>query len=257
MSDTPNGRFCWYELMSTDPEATHGFYKEIAGWDTMAMENSPMDYTVWMNGEAPIGGLMSLPPEVAERGAPSHWMLYISTPDVKATAAKATSLGATIMAELDIPEVGQITVIQDPQGAIFSAFQPSGMAPGHDGVPNMGEISWHELMTTDWQAAWAFYSEMFGWSEESQMDMGEMGMYHMFKRDAHALGGMMNRPPDMPVCAWLCYVRVPDVAAAIEKVKTLGGTVLYGPMEVPGGDWVAQCIDPTGAAFAVHATSAE
>jgi hypothetical protein len=46
---------------------------------------------------------------------------------------------------------------------------------------------------------------------------------------------------------------VDDVQRAIDAVKNGGGQVLVGPMEVPGGDLIAQCMDPEGAVFAVHA----
>jgi hypothetical protein len=47
-------------------------------------------------------------------------------------------------------------------------------------------------------------------------------------------------------------VRVGDVQSSVGQVKDAGGTVINGPMEVPGGDWIAQCLDPQGAAFALH-----
>jgi uncharacterized protein len=257
MSDTPIGRFCWYELMSKDPDATHDFYGGVVGWQAAPMEGLEMPYTLWMNGETPIGGLMKLPPEAEERGAPSHWLIYISTPDVDATTEKAKGLGAEVLTELDIPDVGKISVMMDPQGAVFAAYQPSGETPGHDGKANVGEVSWHELLTTDWQAAWSFYSELFGWTKDSHFDMGDMGIYHMFGRGSHALGGIMNRPKEMPVCAWLSYIRVPDVAAAVEQVKALGGQVFTEPMKTPDGDTIAHCFDPTGATIAFHSEAAE
>jgi predicted enzyme related to lactoylglutathione lyase len=63
---------------------------------------------------------------------------------------------------------------------------------------------------------------------------------------------MFNRSPNMPAANWLSYVRVGDVKSIAAKVQELGGRVLNGPMEVPGGDWIAQCLDPQGAAFALH-----
>jgi len=83
-----------------------------------------------------------------------------------------------------------------------------------------------------------------------------MGVYHMYgcAGTGVPLGGMFDKPADVPP-SWLLYVRVDDVKQAAEKVKELGGTVLNGPMEVPGGDMVAQCLDPQGAAFALHSTA--
>ena len=256
MADIPLGRFCWFDLMTPDPDSTSDFYGPVTGWGTMPYEDGPEPYTMWANGETPIGGVVKLPPAVAAQGAPPHWMAYISTPDAKATAAKVEELGGGVLSETDVPDVGRIVILQDPQGAVFAAFQPSGSAPGHDGPPDVGEFSWHELATDDWEAAWSFYSTLFGWEETSRMDMGEMGIYHMFGGGAHPLGGMYDRPPEVPVSAWLHYIRVPDVHAAVEAVKARGGQVLNGPMEVPGGDVVAQCLDAQGAAFAVHASAA-
>lgn len=253
MNDTPTGRFCWYELMTTDPEGAAGFYQEVTGWGTQPWEGGDQPYTMWMKGETPLGGLMALPEEAQAQGAPPHWLAYISTADVTATTARARELGANVLVDgMKLPEVGTISVIADPQGAVFCAFQPATYTPGHDDAPAPGDVSWHELATTDWEAAWAFYSDLFDWQVADSMDMGDMGVYHMFHRGAHPLGGMFNRPPEMPVSAWLLYVMVEDLDAAVEAVRSGGGQVLNGPMEVPGGGRVAQCMDAQGAAFALH-----
>lgn len=252
MTDFPKGRFAWYELMTTDPAGAVAFYGGIAGWDTQEWADGPEPYTMWVNGEAPIGGVIQLPDEAVQQGAPSHWLAHITTPDVAATSARAEELGGKVWHRMDVPTVGSFAIMVDPHGAIFSAFQPEGEAPGHDGTPALGEFSWNELMANDWQEAWAFYSDLFGWTEDSQMDMGPDGLYHMFKGPGRLLGGMMTKPAMVPAPAWLFYINVPSVSAALESVKALGGQVLNGPMEIPGGDTIAQCLDPQGAAFALH-----
>jgi predicted enzyme related to lactoylglutathione lyase len=71
---------------------------------------------------------------------------------------------------------------------------------------------------------------------------------------------MMNKPAEMPAPPhWLYYIMVPDIEAAVSTVKSSGGQVFMGPLEVPGGDMIAMCMDPQGASFAVHAkaTAAE
>ena len=253
MAGTPNGRFCWYELMTTDPDAAVDFYGRVAGWTTAPWGEGEKPYTMWMNGETPIGGVMELP----EEGVPPCWLAYVSTPDVDAANQQVKALGGKILKERAIPQVGRISVVQDPQGGVLSIIEPEGDAPGHDDMAAVGEFSWHELATSDWEAAWRFYSQMFGWQEASQMDMPEgMGIYHMFSRGAHPLGGMFNLHSAMPI-GWAFYVRVPDTHAAVETIKELGGEILNGPMEVPGGDFVAQCKDPQGVVFAVHSTAAQ
>ena len=223
----------------------------VIGWGTMPFEEGAKPYTRWTVGGQPVGGSIELPDAAVQGGAPPHWCGYLSTPDVKATAARARELGATIMAEEDIPNVGSIAIIADPQGAIFGAYQPGNMIPGHDGARRVGEFSWHELMTTDWEAAWRFYSELFGWEDAGRMEMGPMGTYQMHGRAGVPLGGIMNCPPDVPV-GWIYYVRVADLDAACAETRTRGGEIVNEPMEVPGGDRIAHCRDPQGAFFAMH-----
>jgi predicted enzyme related to lactoylglutathione lyase len=255
MSESPLGRFCWFDLMTPDPESAPDFYGAVTGWTTTPFDGAGEPYTMFVNGEQPMGGVMALPAEAIAAGAPPHWLAYVSTPDVKATAAKAAELGGTVMAEMDIPTVGSFAIIADPQGAVFAAFQPLESAPGHDGAPQVGEFSWHELYTHDWEAAWSFYSALFGWHKTDQMDMGESGIYQMYGRGEQTLGGMMNRMPDMPAPHWLCYIRVADMDVAAAAVAAAGGKVWNGPMEVPGGDFVAHCFDAQGAAFALHSST--
>jgi hypothetical protein len=153
-------------------------------------------------------------------------------------------------------DIGKMVGLADPGGAMFALYQPSAEAPGHDDPPAVGEFSWHELMTGDPDGAWDFYSGLFDWSRTDSMDMGEMGSYDMFGRGAHPVGAMFRQPPQVPVPHWLLYIRVPDVDAAAERVRELGGQVLNGPEEVPGGDRIVQCMDPQGAVFALHSSAA-
>lgn len=149
MIETPNGRFCWGELLTTDPAAAADFYRAVIGWGTREWEGSETPYAVWMNNDTPVGGLMQLPAELTATGAPPHWLVYISTPDAEACGMNARSLGGTQLNMLELPDVGRMAIIADPQGAVFSAYQPSDMTPGHDGPAAVGEFSWHELATTD------------------------------------------------------------------------------------------------------------
>lgn len=253
MSDKPLGRFSWHEVMTTDTDAARDFYPQVTGWGTSMWNGGGEPYEMWMNGEMPVGGLMHLPaPEV-----PPCWLVYLSTPDLDETLGKVREHGGAVLKEMAVPEVGRFAVIADPQGGVIAVLEPEGETPSHDGTANIGEFSWHELATTDADGAWAFYSAVFGWEATGRMDMGEMGFYQMFGRGAHPLGGIFNGPPDMPGVGWLPYVLVPDVQAAAETVKELGGRILQGPMEVPGGDFIAHCMDPQGVAFAVHATAGD
>jgi predicted enzyme related to lactoylglutathione lyase len=257
---TDLGRFVWYELLTPDPSAAQKFYKEIVGWDTAPFQGGSPDmppYTMWMNGEAPVGGVMELPAEAKAQGAPPHWVAYVDVPDVRETTKRAKELGATVLLEpMDIPDVGSVALFKDPQGAVIGIHTPATPVPAKEGAPGVGEFSWHELATTDHVAAFNFYHDIFAWEKQSEMDMGPDGIYQMYGRNGQMLGGMYNKPAAMPAPPhWLLYTRVPDINKAVERVKALGGQVLNGPMEVPGGDFVVQCLDPQGAAFALHSST--
>ncbi len=105
-------------------------------------------------------------------------------------------------------------------------------------------------MSTDPVAGLAFYSDLFGWTKSSAIDMGEMGTYQLFNHDGAEIGGMMGLG-NAPVPCWLPYFGVDSATDAIERIKSLGGTVIHGPTEVPGSAYIAIAHDPDGAYFAV------
>jgi predicted enzyme related to lactoylglutathione lyase len=253
MSEAMKGRFVWYDLMTTDQEAARSFYTKVVGWDTELWEGGgETDYHMWKAGDTSIGGVMDLPAEAREQGAPPHWMAYIAHPDTDAATAKVQELGGKVIAEpWDLPEVGRMAVVADPHGAVFAIFTPAGEMPGEPG-PRPGRFSWHELYCDDHEEALAFYSEIFGWEQLDLMDMGPAGTYRVYGQEGEQYGGMMVRPEHLPFACWNYYVQTDDLDGAVERVKEHGGQVSAGPMDVPGGDRVALCSDPQGAAFALH-----
>lgn len=145
-----------------------------------------------------------------------------------------------------------MAVVADPQGAAFAVYKPA-EATEQTWPPTSKMFSWNELATSDPVAATEFYKKIFGWDQTDDFDMGDGWMYYMYGHGDRTYGGIYKKPPDMPAPPhWLHYIRVDDIDGAVERVKEHGGQVLNGPMEVPGGDRVAQCMDPQGAAFALH-----
>jgi predicted enzyme related to lactoylglutathione lyase len=252
---TPRGLFVWHDLMTADSDGAVRFYTAVIGWGTQKMDMGPMSYTMWTANGTPVGGVMPMPRD--EATIPPHWLGYISTPDVDATVDTARKLGATVMVPpTDIPDIGRFAVLTDPQGAMFALFSPADDRPAPEGGTRPGEFSWHELLAANQQDAWTFYETLFGWEKTSAMDMGETGVYQMFGVGGQPFGGMFNKPAEMPgPPVWSHYVRVDDVKRVIGVVTANGGQVLNGPMEVPGGDWIANCMDPQGAMFSIHSTA--
>jgi predicted enzyme related to lactoylglutathione lyase len=242
------GRFIWHELLTTDTAAAATFYPRVVPWRTQP--SSMPGYTIWMAGQTQVGGLMALPPDAA--GTPPHWLIYIGTPGVDATAEHAQRLGARVVkAATDIPNVGRFAVLADPQGATFALYTP-GPTGGASPAPGPGIFSWHELATTDVGGALRFYGELFGWTKGTGHDMGAMGVYQIFERFGSMVGGMCNVQGPATPPSWLSYVQVTESARAVAAAKAAGGRLLHGPVEVPGGSWIALFMDPQGGAFAVQ-----
>jgi len=249
MSDAqPRGRFVWFDLMTTEPEKAIEFYTKVVGWGTTQWEG-PSAYTMWTNASMPLGGVMALPPE---SGAPPHWLAYISSPDVDATASQAEALGGkTLVAPNDVPTVGRFAVMSDPQGAIFAIFTPAKQAPGHEGPPAQGEFSWHELATREQPAAYRFYETLFGWNKTNAMDMGPAGNYYILAKDGISRAGVTGHLPKGVSPHWLPYVEVDDPDATIARAKKLGAKIPMAPEDIPGVGRFGIFQDPTGAVLAV------
>ncbi len=251
------GRFVWFDLNTTDEKAAQAFYTSVAGWGVDQWDMGGAIYYMWMVGDDNIGGMREFPPAALEQGAHPHWLGYIATEDVAATVKQAESLGATVMMKpTPIPTVGTFAVLRDPQGAVFAAYTPEGDAPGHEGMPTPGDISWYELATKDINAALDFYGALFGWTLSSDMDMGANGIYRIFARNGQMMGGMYNVSDAMPMPpSWTFYIFVDDIHAAAARVTAAGGKIMQPPMEIPGG-MIFIATDPQGAVFAGHAMSA-
>jgi len=243
------GRFIWHELMTTDPDAAGSFYSKVLPWKTQP--SGMPSYTLWVSGKTQAGGLMALPAE--SQSAPPHWLLYIGTPNVDSTAQDIERLGGKILkSPADIPNVGRFAVATDPQGAAFAIYTPASAGDGAPPQGTVGGFSWHELATSDPDAATNFYVELFGWTKDSVHDMGPpVGGYQILGHAGKQVGGVFKSPDASVPPNWLSYVQVADAAKAANAAKAGGGRVLNGPMEVPGGSWVAQLMDPQGGAFAV------
>ena len=151
-----HGQFVWYELTTPDVGAAQKFYPRFTGWGTQPFDN---DYSMFTTGGVPIAGMFKLTDQMRQQGIPPNWLAYVETSDVDETAAKAAALGGkVIVGPQDIPGAGRYAVLEDPQGAKFGALKPGNPGGAWDGTAVVGRVSWHELMTTDYVAAFQFLS---------------------------------------------------------------------------------------------------
>jgi uncharacterized protein len=247
------GKFIWYDQMSNDLPGAEAFYTKVVGWTLAPNTMNDQRYTLLKAGETMVGGLMPIPANA--KGARPAWMGYIAVDDVQAYADKVKAAGGTIHhPPAPIPNVGTFAVAADPSGAGFLLFKPNSSEPmpppPPPGAP--GHIGWHELHGGDPESSFAFYSGLFGWTKGEAMDMGPMGKYQIFTTKGQS-GGMMKKMAQEPAAHWLYYINVEAIDAASERVKSADGQILNGPMEVPGGAWIINGLDPQGAMFALVA----
>jgi uncharacterized protein len=248
-------KFFWYELMTSDQDAALAFYTGVVGW-TATDQPDPgagFRYTILNAGDRGIGGVLEITDEMREGGARPGWLGYIHVGDVDARAKRIAEAGGRVLMEpRDIPNIGRFAMAADPGGAPFYVMAPlpRGDAPPEPDPQTPGLVSWHELYSSlGDQAAFDFYSGQFGWETMHEMPMGPMGTYRIFGADGVQMGGMMNKPENIPSSTWGFYVNVDGLDPAIERVRANGGEVVTGPIEVPGGSWIVQCRDPQGAGF--------
>ncbi|MGH6786455.1 MAG: VOC family protein [Novosphingobium sp.] len=253
-----HGSWIWYELMTPDPEGARTFYEPVLGWSMTTGHGETTDYGfVTAPDGAMVGGLLRLTGEMTGHGARPCWLGYIGVDDVDATLAGIAGAGGkALMPARDLPGTGRFAMAADPGGAAFYLMTPAPPSGGGESTSfsagkNPGHCGWNELMAGDAGRETGFYTGLFGWSLPEPMDMGAMGKYQFVAHDDVTHGAIMQAMPQVPAPMWNHYFWVPGIEAAKAAIEAGGGQVINGPMEVPGGDWMIQGIDPQGAMFAL------
>jgi uncharacterized protein len=247
-----HGRFVWYELMTTDREIAKAFYASVVGWGTRDASMPGSAYSLFTIGDSPVAGLVNAPEDATRTGATPHWIGYVGVDDVDAAVERIKQLGGAVyVPPTDVPNISRFSVVADPQMATLALVtgRSSGQAQPA-GLGTRGRVGWHELLATDWEKAFAFYGELFGW-QKADKHFGAMGTYQGFSAGGEPIGGMFTKPATLPLPFWLYYFNIDDIERAAKRVEAGGGQILYGPTEVPGGAWIVHCADPLGAIFAL------
>jgi len=252
------GSHIWYELMTPDPDGATAFYGAVVpGWTVGQPIGGDQDYRIIGRSDGgSAGGVLALTEDMRQHGARPVWLGYIGADDVDATARQVEAKGGKLlMPAFDIPQ-GRIAMVTDPQGNPFYIMKPIPPAGQEDRQSDVfspdqpQRVSWNELSTADPVAARTFYGELFGWTSDDFMPMGEYGEYRFFDHGSLRIGAVSGMMPDGHP-GWRYYIRVPSISKAVEAVTAGGGTITLEPMEVPGGDTIVIGNDPQGAEFAL------
>jgi predicted enzyme related to lactoylglutathione lyase len=247
----------WYELMTDDPDGAKAFYDAVVGWEVGERIAGDQDYRMIGRGDGGFaGGVLGLTAEMRQHGAKPMWLGYVGVDDVDGTVAQVEAKGGkALMPAFDIPQ-GRIAMIADPQGNPLYVMKPVPPAGKQDAQSDVfstdaeQRVGWNELTTADPAAARQFYCDLFGWTSDDFMPMGELGEYRFFDHAGTTIGAVCGVSPGGSA-GWRYYFRMPSIAAAAEAVKANAGTISKGPHEVPGGDHIIIGNDPQGAQFAL------
>ena len=254
---SPEGQFIWYELMTSDPDAANAFYSAVVGWTFGEASPEFNGYRMINRADGGFaGGVLPISDDMAGKGTRPAWIGYLSVEDVDSKVAAIEAAGGkTWMPATDIPNVGRVAIVTDPQAAPFYVMKPIPPAGNPDAVSDvfspdgLGRCGWNELQTSEVDGARRFYGEQFGWGSDEFMDMGEHGLYRFFDHDGAHIGALFSAKDQMP--HWRYYFRVESIAASKRTAEAKGGAVHMGPHQVPGGDWIVVGTDPQGAEFAL------
>lgn len=251
------GGYIWYELMTTDAQGAKEFYDAVIGWNIGEDLADHNGYRMIGRSDGKFaGGVLPLTDEMIQHGARPTWLGYIHVEDVDQAAREIEQAGGKTLMKHDIPNVGRIAMVTDPQGAPFYIMKP--VPPANDPhaqsdvfSPSAEQrVGWNELSTSDPAAARRFYSDQFGWTSEDFMPMGENGEYRFFKRGDVTIGALAGTTDGQPP-HWRYYFRVPSILQAKQAAEEKGATIRMGPHEVPTGEWILIGSDPQGAEFAL------
>jgi predicted enzyme related to lactoylglutathione lyase len=236
---TPTGAPCWVELGTSDPERSRAFYTSLFGW---TVDDPGPDYGGYVNfalDGVNVAGCMRAP-----EGAPDGWSVYLSTPNAEKVAVNSPSV---FIPPMPVMQLGTMTAVVDPGGAVIGAWQPGEFA-GFGVYDEPGAPTWFELHTGDYDACVSYYRDVFEWDAHTMADEPPF-RYTTYGEGDDALAGIMDAggfPDD--VVGWAVYFRATDVDATVATAVELGGSVVDQPEDTPYGR-LATLADVTGARF--------
>lgn len=241
------GKFIWYDLFTTDIEASAAFYGSLFGWE-LKKPDASYDGVLSISNENTLLGNMVLR---RKEGVKSKWLAYMSVVDVPASVERAIKHGGSVhVAPKKHSNLGQVAVVLDPQGAGFALLDSSSGDPV-DTPRSANTWLGAELWTTDVPGAIQFYEALVGY-EVSTKQLSNGKEYTLLASQGRPRAGVAQAPWKDLKPEWIPYVAVDDIQSVLQQAKALGGRVLLSPdMTIKEGR-VALVVDPSGAVFGLQ-----
>lgn len=220
------GVFTWMEIRTSNVDKTARLMGEVAGWKISEIPMPGFSYTLASTKNGAIAGIVPLQP-----GQAAQAITYVSVDDVDAALKRVLKAGGTAVGEaFDVPTVGRIAEVRDPDGAPFCLFKSENGDP--EVAPANGAVLWNELWATNEKKALAFLTSVLGYVVEA-MPMGETTYHVLTTKGGAKAGGVMQSPVPGLTSHFLQYLHVDDVEAALARARKLGCTTDGDVQEVP------------------------
>jgi uncharacterized protein len=245
------GTFSWTDLTTPNQDAAKDFYVGLFGWTA---DDRPVSegvtYSMMQRDGKEVAAIAPQPQQQRDAGARPAWNSYITVRSADEALSRAAQLGASVHAPaFDVFDAGRMGVVQDPQGAFFSVWEPRSTI-GARYVNGPGAMCWNELASPDLEASARFYGDLFGWTTEAMP--GQAMEYLVIKNSEGRDNGAIRPalPPGSPPF-WLVYFGIDDLEAGLAKVEELGGSTVAEPIQITPSSRIAVAQDADGAVFAL------
>jgi predicted enzyme related to lactoylglutathione lyase len=239
----------WVDLSVDDLDQAIAFYGELFGWDCQKGAPETGFYTRCLADGLDAAGIGTKMEGMGD--VPSLWMTYLAVDDADKTAAAVTTAGGALAAEpFDVMQYGRMAICLDTNQAAFGLWQGYEMS-GAAVVNQPGALTWNENMSRDYNAAKAFYTDVFGYGVE---EMGGDGFHYAgLTLGGKAVAGVGELPAAAPAdvpAMWTTYFSTADTDATVAKATELGGSVVTEATDSAFGR-MATLRGPEGEVFAV------
>jgi len=246
------GTFIGADLITEDAEAASRFYADLFGWDVEKVEDG--GYRINHKGRL-IASISKIDPADGDAKR-SFWLVALAVNDLKQSMRSAAENNAEVYEEATtVKNYGKFAVIGDSEKAPVMFIQ-SGKTP-IGGTTGPGSWVWAELWTDDIDKATTFYADVVGVGHDTTDRGGQA--YHLFTSQGKPRAGIVKIPDELEDVepGWAPYVDVTDLAKTKDRVRELGGRVIFATDDNPARGAIALILDPTGAALFIHQIGSE
>lgn len=240
-------RFVWHELVSGDTRGEKALYASLFGWDVLPIEHELGVLDPISHRDVNIGGFRSLRTgfEVA------HWLSCVAVRSLEDVVERVNTLGGIVLTRrMMVPGVGDLSVIQDRQGASLGLLQVTGAIPAPSLRASSGVFCWDELVCPDAEDAAAFYGQLFGWGIRPAEGRARSWL---FVDGDVLLGGVTAAPKGFRLPpAWLPHVCADDLGAVVRRAEALRFAVAVPRFDLPNFGSIAMIRDRDGATLGLY-----